>query len=207
MLHKFLILSCVLIVALCFFALPFPDGPVAIGLVFAVSGLAVMLLRQFTSEKEFVTSIFLTGLVMRMAFGIMVEFYDLRDFFGPDAFAYDAGGFGIMRYWSGVATTIDPQIAQAISTSGIGWGMNYFVGIIYMVTGRNLFAAQSICAVIGAATAPMVYYCSLKIFNNIKVAKIAAVSIAVFPSFIIWSGQLLKDGPIIFLLALTMTMV
>ncbi|HEX3100806.1 MAG TPA: hypothetical protein VHQ01_03380, partial [Pyrinomonadaceae bacterium] len=72
---------------------------------------------------------------------------------------------------------------------------------------RNIFAAQSFCAVIGAATAPMVYFCANKIFNNLKVAKIAAISVAVFPSFVIWSGQLLKDGLIIFLLVLIMTMI
>ena len=40
-----------------------------------------------------------------------------------------------------------------------------------------------------------------------RVAKVTAVAIAVFPSFVIWSGQLLKDGLIIFLLVLVMTLV
>src|SRR6186713_880267 len=207
MLQKFIILACIVLVLLAFMVMPFPDGAVAIGVVFAAAGTLTILMRQFTAEKEFVTSIFLTGLVLRLGFGFVVEIYDLREFFGPDAYAYDLGGFGIMRYWSGLATAIDPEIAKAISTSGIGWGMNYFVGVIYMITGRNILAAQSVCAVIGAATAPMVFFCSQKIFHNLKVAKIAAVWIAVFPSFVIWSGQLLKDGPIICLLALTMTMV
>jgi 4-amino-4-deoxy-L-arabinose transferase-like glycosyltransferase len=66
---------------------------------------------------------------------------------------------------------------------------------------------MSFCAVVGAATAPLVFFCSKKIFNNIRAAKTTALAIAVFPSFIIWSGQLLKDGLIIFLLVLTMTMV
>jgi hypothetical protein len=85
--------------------------------------------------------------------------------------------------------------------------MNYFTGFIYLLLGRNIFAAQSICAVIGAATAPMVFFCSRKIFNNLKVAKISAMAIAVFPSFVIWSGQLLKDGLVVFLLVTAITMV
>ncbi|MBL0241369.1 MAG: glycosyltransferase family 39 protein [Chloracidobacterium sp.] len=85
--------------------------------------------------------------------------------------------------------------------------MNYFVGAIYYVLGRNILAAQSICAVVGAATAPMVYVCAKKVFNNIRVAKFSAIAIALFPSFIIWSSQLMKDGLIIFLLVLAMTMV
>jgi 4-amino-4-deoxy-L-arabinose transferase-like glycosyltransferase len=53
----------------------------------------------------------------------------------------------------------------------------------------------------------MVYFCANKIFSNKNVAKTAALSVAFFPAFIIWSAQLLKDGLIIFLLVLVMTMV
>jgi 4-amino-4-deoxy-L-arabinose transferase-like glycosyltransferase len=94
-----------------------------------------------------------------------------------------------------------------VSTSMPGWGMNYLTGFVYFIFGRNIFAAQSFCAVFGAATAPMVYFCSRKIFGNIRVAKSAAIAIAVFPAFVIWSSQLLKDGLVIFLLVLAMTMV
>ncbi|MEO6050238.1 MAG: hypothetical protein ABIP78_02765, partial [Pyrinomonadaceae bacterium] len=75
------------------------------------------------------------------------------------------------------------------------------------VIGRNPFAAQSFCAVVGAATAPLVFFCSRNIYGNLRVAKTTAIAIAVFPAFVIWSGQLLKDGLIIFLLVLAMTMV
>src|SRR6185369_7792558 len=73
--------------------------------------------------------------------------------------------------------------------------------------GKNMLAAQSFCGVIGAATAPMVYFCAKKLFANNRVARVSALAIAFFPSFIIWSGQLLKDGVVIFLLVVAMTMV
>lgn len=94
-----------------------------------------------------------------------------------------------------------------MSTSDPGWGMSYFVGFIYTIFGNSILIAQSFCAVIGAATAPMVYFCAQKVFNNNRVAKITAISIALFPSFIVWSSQLMKDGLIIFLLVVVMTMV
>jgi len=53
----------------------------------------------------------------------------------------------------------------------------------------------------------MIFFCSKRIFNNINVAKMSAIAIAVFPSFVIWSGQLLKDGLVVFLLVLAMTMI
>ena len=42
---------------------------------------------------------------------------------------------------------------------------------------------------------------------NKNVARFSAIAVAFFPSFIIWSSQLMKDGLVIFLLVLTMLMV
>ena len=142
-----------------------------------------------------------------MAFGIFIHVFDLREFFGGDARAYDMYGAVLMDTWLGHAQLGEGLTYQIDPRSGAGWGMYYLTGFIYTLLGRNIFAAQSFCAVIGAATAPMVYFCANKIFSNIKVAKFSAIAIAIFPSFVIWSGQLLKDGLIIFLLVLIMTMV
>ena len=85
--------------------------------------------------------------------------------------------------------------------------MNYLVAGLYYVIGPNIFAAQSACAVFGAATPPLAYLCSLKIFKNRNVARYTAIALAVVPAFILWSGQLLKDGLIAFLLVLAIYLV
>jgi hypothetical protein len=85
--------------------------------------------------------------------------------------------------------------------------MNYLVAGIYYVFGKNFLAAQTFAAVFGAAIAPLVYICTLNIFRNQRASRLAAIGVAVFPAFVIWSGQLLKDGLIVFLLVLTMTAV
>jgi hypothetical protein len=183
------------------------DGATSTLMVIVLSAAALSIFRSFTEEKEFITSVFLAALCLRLLFGFVVHGFELRDFFGGDALTYDFLGNRLAEIWSGVPTPNDYFTARALSTSGPGWGMNYLVGALYFVTGRNILAAQSLCAVVGASTAPMVYFCSLKLFDNKSVAKVAAIVVAVFPSFVIWSGQLLKDGLIIFLLVLTMTMV
>ncbi|MCB1024406.1 MAG: glycosyltransferase family 39 protein [Acidobacteria bacterium] len=78
---------------------------------------------------------------------------------------------------------------------------------MYAVIGPDLLAAQFICAVLGAATVPLVYVCVKKIFNNNRVSLTAALIIAFYPAFIIWTSQLLKDGLIVFCLVLSMTMI
>jgi 4-amino-4-deoxy-L-arabinose transferase-like glycosyltransferase len=75
---------------------------------------------------------------------------------------------------------------------------------VYYVTGANMLAVQYLNAVIGAATAPVIFLCARHIFRNLRVAKVAALSVAFYPSLVLWSSQGLKDGPIVFLLALAM---
>src|ERR1043166_5072975 len=207
MLNKFLTLTCFLIVALGLFAVPFPDGPVALMVVVILSAAALIIFRRFSEQKDFITTVFLTGLALRLAFGLIVHIFDLREFFGGDAFLYDQKGAHLVEIWLGHASQADLQAMAYDPAGGLGWGMYYLTGFIYFILGRNILAAQSFCAVVGAATAPMVFFCARKIFNNLRVAKISAIAIAVFPSFVMWSSQLLKDGLIIFLLVLAMTMV
>ena len=204
MLGRFLLLACVLVIAMGSIAVPFPDGAIAVLIVAILSAIALVIFRQYTDEKEFITTVFLVALALRMGFGIFVHVFSLREFFGGDARAYDIYGALLSDMWLGRAPANGLTVPIESTT---GWGMYYLTGFIYTLLGRNIFAAQSFCAVVGAATAPMVYFCANKIFNNIKVAKITAISIAIFPSFVIWSGQLLKDGLIIFLLVLIMTMI
>src|SRR6185369_14031414 len=93
---------------------------------------------------------------------------------------------------------------QSFVASGAGaWGMLYLVAGIYDVVGRNLLAVQLVNASIGAATGIVVYKTAMALFNNVRVAKLAALLVTFFPSLILWSSQALKDGLIILALAIS----
>jgi hypothetical protein len=185
----------------------FPEGGTALLVVVFVSGAVILLFRGFTEEKQFILTIFLVGLAVRLAFGLYIHLFDARDYFGPDATGYDFYGFRLLESWLGTGDQLDPLRTIERAKNSPAWGMHYLVAALYFFTGRNLLAAQSFCAVFGAATAPMVYYCAHRMFLNKGAAKLAAWSVALLPTFIIWSSQLLKDGLVIFLLVLAMTMV
>jgi hypothetical protein len=204
--NRLLIIACI-VTALSMVILAFPDGLTALLVVLLLSAAAVFIFRRFTEEKDLLTNIFLLALVARLVFGILVQVFYLREFFGGDANTFDFNGNLIAESWLGHISGNDPLVEFAASTSRPGWGINYVVAALYFLFGQNIFLAQSFCAVFGAATAPMVYFCSKKVFHNNRVAKLAAFAVAIFPAFIIWSGQLLKDGLIVFLLVLAMTMV
>ncbi len=199
------ILSFLTGVAIVIFA--FPEGNVAVLVAAMTAGIALFIIRtQFPDDKIFLTRIFLIGLLTRILFGLIIHIFDLRNFFGGDADTYSHFGNELMNTWfSSSQADVDPLLK--IRVNGVGWGMFYLVAVLYSITGPNILAAQFFCAVFGAAIAPLIYICAFKIFKNRRVGQVAAILAAVSPSFIIWSGQLMKDGLIIFCLVLAMTMV
>lgn len=204
---RYFLVLCALLLGIGVTAIIYPDIAVALTVTAVLSTLSLFIFRHYCDDQLTITKVFLIALFCRLIFGSLVQVFDLREFFGGDSITYDFLGNRLMEYWSGHSFPNDFQTRKALSVSGAGWGMHHFVAAIYFVLGRNVLAAQSVCAVIGASTAPMVYLCAQKVFENRRVAVLSAYAIALFPSFIIWSSQLMKDGLIIFLLVLCMTMI
>lgn len=181
-------------------------GAEALLVVLSLTAVAIFIFRRFADEKNFITYVFLAALCARLIFGLIIHIYELRDFVGLDSLGYNVTASKISDFWMGYIPE-DPQITHYLTVRGPGWGMNYLIGFLYLTLGKSIFIVQSIFAVIGAATVPLVYFCSERVFHNKSVAKATAIGVAFFPPFIIWSGQMLKDGLIVFLLVLAMTMV
>lgn len=179
-----------------------PNGAIAACAVAGASIPAVLLIRRYSDDKLFLTNIFGVALLLRLGLGVVIHLFNLRDLFGPDAITYDAHGKRLIEIW--LEGFLFNENFDFLTS---GWGMSYLVGAIYFVFGESMLIAQSVFAVAGAATAPMVYFCAEKIFHNKRVAKRSALFIVFFPPFIIWSSQLLKDGLIVFLLVLVITMI
>ena len=205
---KLLITWC-LVVAFAMLILAFPEGLAALFLTTILSIGTIALIHKNAEgkdEKTLVTRIFLVALLVRIIFGLFIHVYDLRGFFGGDANTYHDIGLRLLESWFGpVPNDITSQ--RAMITTGPGWTMKYLVAGIYFFVGNNILAAQSFSGVIGAATSPLTYFCTKKIFNNKQSAVLAALFIALFPAFVIWTSQLLKDGLMVFFLVLTMILV
>jgi 4-amino-4-deoxy-L-arabinose transferase-like glycosyltransferase len=184
-------------------ALIIPGGAAAVLLCASCAfGVGMLLARREGEQRAFLTNVFVGGLLVRMAVGALINGFQLQEFFGGDALTYDYYGAVVLeayRYKHGVFGD-DVQIW----VSGSGWGMLYLVAAIYALVGRNMLAVQFFNAVLGAATAPVIFLCARQIYQNLRVAKLAALSVAFYPSLVLWSSQGLKDGPIVFLLALSM---
>jgi hypothetical protein len=183
-------------------ALFLPGGAQAILLCAIFALIASLFIRGAQEHKDFLLTIFGAGLLIRVLIGSIIFYFELQNFFGGDALTYDAFGYMALRYWQGEMHL--KYILERFSSGGPGWGMIYMVGGVYSITGRNPLAIQFINAVAGAATAPVIFLCTQHIFKNARASRAAALLVAFYPSLVLWSSQGLKDGPIIFLLAVIM---
>ena len=177
------------------------EGPAAATLFVALALAGALVVSRHESESRFLVRVFIAAALVRAAVGSLIFYFQLQDFFGGDAYTYDFFGTALTQFWKG-------NVSYAYYEETLGfyvhrnWGMPYTVGAIYMVVGRNMLAVQMFNAVVGAATAPLIFLSARHIFQNMRVAKVATLFVAFFPSLVLWSSQGLKDGPIVFLLAL-----
>ena len=200
--EKFFVLICVIVgIGVSLFL--FPYGFLAALFCAVCSLITFAVLRRSKEENQFLLQIFLAGLMLRVLAGTLIHVLDWYSFFGGDSLTYDFRGVRLSEIWFGQALVHD-ELGKFVLSDNVGWGMTYIVASIYTLVGRNMLAVQYFSCVIGAATAPAIYICAYKIFKNIRVAKISGLIVALCPSLIIWTSQVMKDGYIIFLLVIVM---
>ncbi len=146
--------------------------------------------------------LFVAGLIVRIVIAAIIFGFHGQNFFGGDAWTYDYYGNALTLGWGG--DHFYQSIANRYIRAGLGsgWGMIYMVAGVYSIVGRNLLAMQLVNSVFGAATAVVIYLCAFHVFQNSRVARIAGIAVAFYPSLVLWSAQGLKDAPIVFCLAL-----
>ena len=172
---------------------------VLVCLVFAC--LAGYFIYQDKEEGTFLLQLFAWALLIRMLVATGIFMFNVQEFFGGDALTYDFYGHAQMKAWQG--DSLYKVIADRfMSGQASAWGMVNLIAVIYSIIGRNTLAIQFVNSVIGAATAVLVFHCAQHVYRNTRVARIAAICVAFFPSLVLWSAQGLKDAPIVFFLVL-----
>src|SRR5688500_20330451 len=99
---KYVVWIAAIAVAIWLGSASFPDGASALLVVLTTSVIALLCFRYFTHDKEWITTVFLAGLVVRLTFGLFVDLFEQQSFFGGDAFTYHAHGGVIRDYWMGL---------------------------------------------------------------------------------------------------------
>src|SRR5712692_10078232 len=177
------------------------EGAGAIAILLPLVALIVWMICQGGVDGEFLVRLFIGALIARIFVGTLIYAFRAQDFFGGDALTYDFYGIAQLKAWGG------DKYYQGLTNrwfGSSGWGMMYLVAAIYRIIGRNMLAVQFVNAVLGAATSTITYLITAHLFGHTQTARCTALLSAFLPSLVLWSSQGLKDGPIIFLLALSM---
>ena len=175
----------------------------ALGVAAAAAVVAGIMIRSNREHGSYLIKLFMFALIVRIALASALFAMKGQDFFGGDAWTYDSNGMWQMLAWEGDLNA-QANVDRFVGTSfRSGWGMVYLVAVIYSIVGRNMLAIQFFNSVLGAATAAIVFLCAYDVFKNRRVAIVAGIAVAFYPSLALWSSQGLKDGPIVFFLAIS----
>jgi Dolichyl-phosphate-mannose-protein mannosyltransferase len=177
------------------------DTAKAMLLCTALASVAGYIAYRQGDNGPFILKLFVSALLIRLLLATAIYIFKAQEFFGGDAITYDYYGLIQLKAWGGerfYQTLVNAFVGEG---QGSGWGMVYMVAVVYGLLGRNMLAVQFVNSVLGATTAIIIFLCAKEVFNNVKVARLAAICVAFYPSLVLWSSQGLKDGPIVFCLA------
>ena len=201
--NALLMAAALAILGVLFTLAPNEGGP-AVMLILPLVGLVSLMLYRLENDRRFLIRLFLSAVLVRVFVGTLIYVFHLQEFFGGDALTFDFFGNALRLVWDGQTQYMRAVDMFSSNGAGSGWGMLYLVAAVYKIVGQNMLATQYVNCVVGAASAPIAYLISIEIFPNRRVARLCALMSAFFPSLVLWSCQGLKDGPIIFLLTLSM---
>ena len=159
----------------------FEDTAKAVLLCAGLSAFVGLLIYRSGAEGDFLLKLFLFALLLRILIGTLIFVFNWQSFFGGDAFTYDYYGGEQIKTWYG------DQFSQAQVNifvgkgEGSGWGMVYLVAGLYGFIGRNMLAVQFFNAILGAATAPIIFHCAQQVYGNSRVSRLAAFAVAFYP--------------------------
>jgi 4-amino-4-deoxy-L-arabinose transferase-like glycosyltransferase len=164
--------------------------------------LLAILVRSFRSEgvdrerEQWLLRVVMFVFAARLLVSLVIaNTRSLYETLGPDAISYHYGAVAIVQGWdAGIPITGSPV---AVGKEGFF----YLLAGLYYVFGTYQVAGLVVNAALSAALVPIVHDTTRRLFGR-DAAKVAAVVVAVMPSFFIWTAQLLREAPVLFLLAL-----
>ncbi len=180
------------------------DAAIAL-VVPAMAGILVLLLlvRVFSRGDEGdaaqrrLLSWTMLGFATHLAFGLfvtnaggLVEAY-LR---APDSYAYHNNAIEVVRHWQdGFPLPYIPAGKE---------GFYYVLAALYWIFGPHTASGLVLNATLGAAIAPVMSDTTRRLFGD-AAAEYAVKLVVLLPGLFLWTSQLMKEAPILFLIVLT----
>ena len=170
---------------------------IALLLPLAVCLLLLVALVVFASQEASVRDLLLVWTLVsfgiHLLVGSLITHTDLVRYFGPDALDYHAEAFSLTKEWRGSGTEVD------ISTGKEGF--YYLLAGAYWLLGPHPIAGLVINAACAAALIPVTFVMTTRLFGAAAARWVPAL-LTITPAFLVWPSQLLRESPILLLIAL-----
>lgn len=132
--------------------------------------------------------------VVHLVLGLVIAHSELLvRSLGPDAFTYDSLARDIVRHW-----TSDFPLPDVPSGKD---GFYYLLAALYWLFGSHPAAGIAVNATLAAALVPLLTDTTRRLFSP-RAARYAGALALLTPGILLWTSQLLKEAPVLFLLAL-----
>ncbi|MBN2485911.1 MAG: glycosyltransferase family 39 protein [Bacteroidales bacterium] len=177
-------------------------GAVAV-LVFFVFGPRLTYTWRDKPEKEFVRKLFLSALVLRVAF-VVFSYYFFNAMTGMpfEYAAADSMGYNNEASWivdlirHNMLHRYFEYIEKKNGVSDMGYP--FFLGIQYLATNKSIFLARVVKALLSAYTCVLAYKLAARNFGQ-DTGRIAAVFTMLMPNLIMYCGLHLKETELVFI--------
>lgn len=113
-------------------------------------------------------------------------------YLGGDADTYHQGAMQIVDHWTNGGPL--PRIRPGTE------GFYYGLGAVYLFLGPYRVAGVALIAGLSAALVPLVSDTTERLFGR-PAARVAGPLVVLLPGFLVWTSQLLREAPALFLLA------
>lgn len=140
----------------------------------------------------------MVAFVAHLAFGLVVTHAGglISDFLkAPDTYTYTIKAFRITQHWQG-----DFPLP---GLPGGKEGYYYLLAGVYWVFGVHTVAGLVLNALLGAALVPIMSDTTRRLFGPAAAARVAPL-VLLLPSMMLWPSQLIKEAPILFLIAVAL---
>lgn len=187
-----------------------PFGEVTKGIIFFIFAVSVILLLGITSRKTIYT-IVLVGFILRASVVLLNHEFPFFEPKGAELVYHNTiklisdslRSASLSLYTDSIYT--DSQGHQWIGTTRNRFGVHDKVFVVlqvffYSVFGSELIIGKLVNALLGSVAIYNIYRITKLIFNKERTAIVAALIVAIWPSYVYMHGVLQRD-PLIFLLA------
>ncbi len=189
--------------------------------LYAVAVLGLLLSLSGREQRRLIALLFLGSLIIRTIEILVINTLPQHSEVNSDSTVYDLNAQALMYHWQGLKVVAEDYALPVLVYNNRDWlpadwlpygtvfGTRHFlyqvyVGVIYFFTGAGQFTVILSHAVLLAALTPAVYCVANSLFENRRLAALAASLTLIDPNFSVAGAFLMKDALAVFLATITL---